>query len=407
MTLMRSPVHSPLRSPLHSPLVGKWGALSLEQQVAAFLPDVNCRGFYCPWDETSLRIGRDGSGGAPGEDDVVGMILDKTQMGGQTAEAFIAAQPELVSNGGAGFAGVDGWTSQSGGSMTESGGQGIFTTVDGDTVGGARYEFTTVAGQWYFIDYDVDSFNSISYQIGAGDIGTNPNLVSTPTSATDLGVGRLAFKATGTTTYIIVYARGNGVGDQAVIFNYLSTKPVPGNHEPATSDAARSLYRHNGIYRYIEHDGVDDQYGPIAFPLTQPYDRLSAPRQKTWSDGDTLFDGGTTNTGRLNQSGSSPNIAMAAGSTAPVLTGFAVNAWGVITERFDDAGSELILNTGTAATGNPGSADAGGLTTGARASGAFWANFDLAGLIVTDTPMTDEQITLCRQLLAEKSGVTL
>ena len=58
----------------------------------------NANVFYNPQDLTSLRVGRDGSGGQPVVGDSVGMMLDTSGLSGSMDE-FLASQTELVTNG--------------------------------------------------------------------------------------------------------------------------------------------------------------------------------------------------------------------------------------------------------------------------------------------------------------------
>ena len=65
--------------------------------------------FYNPADLTSLRVGRDGSGGQPVVGDPVGIMLDTSQFGGKTAEDYLAGATELVTNG-TFDSDISGWT---------------------------------------------------------------------------------------------------------------------------------------------------------------------------------------------------------------------------------------------------------------------------------------------------------
>ena len=93
------------------------GVMSLVKSIASQFFDIlqkeeaasNTNVFYDPADLTSLRVGRDGSGGQPVVGDPVGIMLDTSQFGGKTAEDYLAGATELVTNG-TFDSNISGWT---------------------------------------------------------------------------------------------------------------------------------------------------------------------------------------------------------------------------------------------------------------------------------------------------------
>lgn len=213
---------------------------SLLSRVFEALSHYSTKALYDPSDLTSLYQSR--TGGSTGAvDSVVGIMLDKSEMGGKTAANFIAGQSELVTNGG--FADATGWT--------VSGNDGThIATFSG---GGLRFQSDTtspallvqnagqlVAGQWYQITTVCSSWTS----------GTvKENLTNTAIAS---GVG---------TTVVIaksVYSDGIGITRSGtnvdLTIDSISVKAIPGYHALAPSDAARPILRAG----YVDTDGVDD-----------------------------------------------------------------------------------------------------------------------------------------------------
>jgi len=72
-----------------------------------------------------------------------------------------------------------------------------------------------------------------------------------------------------------------------------------------------------------------------------------------------------------------------------------VNTWGIVRILFNGASSELIINGGSATTGDFGSDDMGGIILGAQQSGAGWGNVEFKEIIIrkiADTPTNETAI---------------
>ena len=160
-------------------------------------------------DTTSLRVGRDGSGGFPDVDDLVGLMLDKSQMGGKTADAFIAAQPELVTDGGFDL-GVSEWTlyAPDGGSISHVG--SALRLTSGTARSRAFGTITTVPGTYYRFKADVaigtaDLLRRAQFK--AGTTAGNSDLIFVDG---DLSGDDLFFRAATTTTHLTIQVEGGG-----------------------------------------------------------------------------------------------------------------------------------------------------------------------------------------------------
>jgi hypothetical protein len=124
---------------------------TFDELVASLLSAGEDVAFYDPNDLTSVYAARTGGANAVA-DGPVGLMLDKAQMGGLTAAAFIAAQPELVTNG-TFDTDLSGWTLQ-GPAVSATWNSGTVEVV----VSGAHewfyQEITTEIGATYRVTVD-------------------------------------------------------------------------------------------------------------------------------------------------------------------------------------------------------------------------------------------------------------
>lgn len=220
------------------------GGVSLLQQVLAVS---GLQAIYDPSDLTSIYQSRTGgSTGAVGS--VVGIMLDKSRMGGLSAAAFIAGQPELVTNGG--FDADASWTKNFG--STISGGalnlDGATSIASGNVIAEPSTPLSVTAGAWYSITYTI---------VG----GTTLNISSTIGGA--LGEPRSAAGTytdiiRATTTANLTFNGRSSTGARTGSIDNVSVKAIPGYHALAPSDAARPILRQSGSTYYLDADGTDD-----------------------------------------------------------------------------------------------------------------------------------------------------
>lgn len=187
----------------------------------------------------------------------------------------------------------------------------------------------------------------------------------------------------------------------------LNDKSGNANHAIMGTAALRPILRQDtGGKYYLEFDGVDD-YLRATFTIAQPWDRVSALRQTTWTSGDFLFGGVTANAGVLFETGATPQINIFDGTVGPASTGLAVGANGVITERHDGLNSRLAVNNAAYVVGNTGITLPGGLTIAATTTGGSAANIRFYGTTMIGRALTDAEIANLRSYMAGKAGVTL
>lgn len=144
--------------------------------------------------------------------------------------SFPVSPTELITNGGSGFSDTSGWSSASQGTISVSGGAATFTTLAGDTLGGAARAFTTVSGSRYRITIDCQSLPvSGSGRVGVGTVVNNSDWFNSvgAVNITTTGVTTLYFTAQGTSAYINVYAvSGNTSANQSLVLNSVSVKQL-------------------------------------------------------------------------------------------------------------------------------------------------------------------------------------
>jgi len=155
-----------------------------------------------------------------------------------------------------------------------------------------------------------------------------------------------------------------------------------GNHLKQAPDTNRPSEEVDGS---ILFDGVDNFLKADAFTLAQPETIYLLGKQVTWTSNDTIFDGNATNTGRLYQTGVTPQILCYAGASGATITSFTLDAYAVLTTIFDHDNSlnELQLNNDAPATDTAfGTADMGGFTLGVNGGGAGHSNIQVKEIII-------------------------
>lgn len=186
----------------------------------------------------------------------------------------------------------------------------------------------------------------------------------------------------------------------------IDDKSGNGNHATQSTAAARPLYKTSGGLHWLQGDGVDDWIS-AAFTITQPWERVSAIRQISWTNSRRVYSGVTLQAGEVYQRSLSPELAIFSGSTLQFSAAGAVGADFVLTERHNGASSRIAKNAGAYTTGNAGTAVPGGMTIFSFTDGTLNANARFYGGTMYEGTLTDAQIAQLRSFYAAKSGVTL
>lgn len=112
-------------------------------------------------------------------------------------------------------------------------------------------------------------------------------------------------------------------------------------------------------------DGIDNFFKTAPFAYEQPEYVYLVMKQITWSSLDAIFDGNTSTSGVLWQTGSSPNLSTFAGAGVN-NNQLALDTWGIVRVLFNGIPSLLQINANAPVTGNSGTSDMGGITMGSR-----------------------------------------
>ena len=195
----------------------------------------NANVFYDPQDLTSLRVGRDGSGGQPVVGDPVGMMLDTSPTGSQTMAEFIESQPELVTNGtfdtdASGWTGINATLSSSSGELV------VTSTVAGTCW--AQQDIAVTSGSSYLVSVD-HKISGISQDLFLGSSTGVADLHNGPTQGSDTTEVVLV-TATSSVLSITLRVFSSSIGQTGGLDN-VTVKEIPGHHAIAPSDAARPI----------------------------------------------------------------------------------------------------------------------------------------------------------------------
>jgi len=170
----------------------------------------------------------------------VGIMLDKSFMGGAPAATFIAGQPEVVVNGG--FATDTVWTKGINWAIT--GGAAVATLATSNL---SQASILTI-GSWYCITFTVSGYVTGTLTPTAG--------VTTGTAVSANGTYTQVLRALTSTDLIFTGTAFTGNIDN------VSVKVIPGFHATAATDAARPVLTVAGSVAYLTLDGVDDFMTP-------------------------------------------------------------------------------------------------------------------------------------------------
>lgn len=155
-------------------------------------------------------------------------------------------------------------------------------------------------------------------------------------------------------------------------------------------------------------DGVDD-YIQCSYTLAQPSTLIVVVKEITPPVGvfARITGAPTATTSVLYQSPGDPIlVTQYAGANGPATTDLATNTYGIFTAIYNGASSTLRVNENTAATGNPSTNAANGLSLGADGSGGVPSNTAFKAAMTCKSALTAGQASAVRTLLYTAYGVT-
>lgn len=190
----------------------------------------------------------------------------------------------------------------------------------------------------------------------------------------------------------------------------INDKSGRGNHAIQAAAGARPMLRRDGGGRhYLEGDGVDD-WLRAQFAIAQPWDRVSAIRQISWTDFDRAFGSAAPAAvfaGLLRQAGAAPQIGIASGVAGPVTGALVLGVNAVVTERHHGAASRLAINQGSYVTGDAGTALPGGITLFSDHVPGNFGHYRLYGVCMVGRALSEAEIQRTRRFMAARAGIAI
>lgn len=153
-------------------------------------------------------------------------------------------------------------------------------------------------------------------------------------------------------------------------------------------------------------DGTADYLKTNAFTLNQPETVYIVFKQVSYTVNDVICDGNTSGTLRILQGANSGELYMRISSTIQGGS-LALGTYGVASHVSNGANSVLGINLVSPATGDIGSANAGGFTLGSNATPGAYANIQVLEVLVAAAAHSSEQRARIVQYLAGRHGIAL
>lgn len=152
-------------------------------------------------------------------------------------------------------------------------------------------------------------------------------------------------------------------------------------------------------------DGTNHFMKCTGFTLNQPTTVYILGKHITWTAGDCLFEGNAAGTGRVAQTGSSPNLRASSDAGITFIDSnpdLALDTYGVITAVFNGASSQIRINSNAAVSGDAAAGNMGGFNLGSRTTTANAANIQVKEIIIcaaaNDTATQDQVIAYLNTL---------
>jgi hypothetical protein len=152
-------------------------------------------------------------------------------------------------------------------------------------------------------------------------------------------------------------------------------------------------------------DGVDN-FMKAAFTLNEPETIYLLFKQVTWTDLRRIFDGNTGDTGAVFQGTSTPLLRQFITAATNNNNALAVDTYGAFGVVFNGASSATQVNLTTVSGGNPGTANMGGLTLGARGNNTGPSNIQVKEVIVFGAAHSAETRRRVIRYLAAVGGLS-
>lgn len=132
-------------------------------------------------------------------------------------------------------------------------------------------------------------------------------------------------------------------------------------------------------------DGTNSFMKCTGFTLNQPETIYLLFKQITWTSGDCLFEGNASGSGRVAQTGSSPNLRASSDAGITFIDSspdLALDTYGVLTVVFNGASSQIRINSNAAVSGDAAANNMAGFNLGSRTSTSNAANIQVKEIAI-------------------------
>ncbi len=220
--------------------------------------DANDRFFFDPSDLTSMWTNYYGQTQVSSDADLVGLMLDKGQMGTQTAAAYISGLTDIVDT----TNDYTAWTAYGSNTLADPGsGEVEITYVNNangaqialDNAGSLTQDFTAGYVMHFTCQIKVNT-GSVDLAVSNGGGSVNSNIDITVTSTTYTTI-ELVVPITATATNAHLYFKNMSAGEVVTIKDIV-IKEIPGNHLFQSTDSKRPEYKTSAGLHWLEFDGT-------------------------------------------------------------------------------------------------------------------------------------------------------
>lgn len=201
--------------------------------------------------------------------------------------------------------------------------------------------------------------------------------------------------------------RITGLADGAAVVQWddLSGNGYHLAHNDPTMRPTYQTSELNGL-AVVSFDGTNDRVFNLTINRAQPETVFVVAKWRAVYSAASYVAGGSTSTAGLIGRRADNQVNLHAGSHACTVT-TDTEVYTIYSAVFSGASSELRANGGTAATGNPGTTTAVGLSIGSRDGGSEAANVDVAAFLSYARVLTGTERARVESYLATKYAISL
>jgi hypothetical protein len=210
-----------------------------------------------------------------------------------------------------------------------------------------------------------------------------------------------------TSATIAFYGDSNGITQSNGVVSQFTDQGPGGNHLVVKAGQTGPAYVASGIGgRRTMRFTTNQLRSTNAINNAQPYSVFIVTVQNTWADGAYIVSSEGALQNILWQRGTSPQLQLSSGTTACANGNLAVGTAGLVEAFFNGASSTLVVNAGSASTGNPGTTSENDrLYLGSASGGSSRYEGDVAMLLVLQGTISSSELATLRTFCTNNWGV--